>query len=278
VEEGQFFAFLGPNGAGKSTTINCICTLLAPDQGSVNVAGFEVGRQNVDVRRNIGIVFQESVLDLLLTVRENLEVRAGFYGLHGSAATARINEIAELLKIGDILNRRYGRLSGGQRRRCDIARALVNTPKLLFLDEPTTGLDPQTRIIVWDIIRQMQRTTKLTVFLTTHYMEESAAADYVCIIDHGKLSAQGTPEELRSRYSADILKLQGNLDALGGELNNLEIKYELNNDVLRVPVESSLKALDILKRIEPHLTGFEVVRGSMDDVFINVTGHAIREE
>lgn len=277
VEEGQFFAFLGPNGAGKSTTINCICTLLSSDSGSIRVAGFQVGKEDDAVRRSIGIVFQESLLDDKLTVYENLKTRAAFYGMGTLRTKSRIGEIASLLQIEDLLDRRYGKLSGGQKRRCDIARALLNTPKVLFLDEPTTGLDPQTRVKVWETIRSMQR-TGLTVFLTTHYMEESSAADSVCVLDHGKLVAFGSPGDLKKRYSSDTLKLEGPSAVIGEKLRAAGIRFIQENNFLRVPLENSLAALPVLRMLEPDLSGFEVVRGNMDDVFINITGHAIRED
>lgn len=277
VEEGQFFAFLGPNGAGKSTTISCLCTLLSPDSGSVHVAGFEVGKEDEEVRRNIGIVFQESLLDSKLTVKENLGMRAAFYGLTGARARSRIGKVAGQLQIADILDRRYGRLSGGQKRRCDIARALVNTPRILFLDEPTTGLDPQTRTTVWEIIRSMQK-TGLTVFLTTHYMEESSAADSVCVIDHGKIAASGTPGELKNRYTSDTLWLEGNLGAMGEKLRKAGFSFAVKNGRLAVAVGGSLSALSLLRELEPDLSDFEVIRGSMDDVFLRITGHDIRED
>lgn len=277
VEEGQFFAFLGPNGAGKSTTIHCICTLLTPDAGSIRVAGSFVGKQDDEVRRRIGIVFQESLLDQKLTVYENLKYRAAFYGLSGSRAKKRIDEVASLLQIGDLLPHRYGKLSGGQRRRCDIARALIHTPRILFLDEPTTGLDPQTRIAVWEIIRSMQR-TGLTVFLTTHYMEESATADYVCVMDHGGLVAGGTPAELKRRYSSDTLRLEGASDAMSQKLQAAGVKFVQEGRELKVPLPDSRAALPLLRMLEADIRSFEVVRGSMDDVFLGITGHAIRED
>jgi multidrug/hemolysin transport system ATP-binding protein len=242
------------------------------------VAGFEAIKQDNEIRNSIGLVFQDSVLDPILTVRENLKTRASFYGLSAHVINKRIDDISEQLFLSDILDRRYGKLSGGQRRRCDVARALVNSPKVLFLDEPTTGLDPQTRVKVWDMVRDMQKRTNMTVFLTTHYMEESASADYVCIIDGGKLSAQGTPAELRLKYSSDILKLQGNLEIINKALIDMGHKPRQEVDIIKLPVKSSKAALEILKKIEDEVTDFEVIRGTMDDVFINVTGHAIREE
>lgn len=278
VEDGSLFAFLGPNGAGKSTTINIICTLLAKTAGKVSVAGYEVGREDHKVRQEIGLVFQESILDELLTVKENIESRARFYGLSGPSLKKRLGMIAEVMGIGEILRRPYGHLSGGQRRRVDIARALVNTPKILFLDEPTTGLDPQTRIKVWDTVRYLQKEQHITVFLTTHYMEEAAAADDVAIIDKGRIVARGTPNELKDRYASDILRLYtGDLTSMQQTLRQMGITGEARSDAVFIQVKDSMKALEILKMVESKIEGFEVVKGSMDDVFIQITGKAIRE-
>jgi len=189
VNEGQLFAFLGPNGAGKTTTIDIICTLLKPDSGAVTVNGYTLGKQDDKIRKNIGIVFQDNLLDNLLTVKENLYTRGSFYGLSKKELLVAVEKAARAADVESFYNRPYGKISGGQRRRADIVRALVNTPKILFLDEPTTGLDPQTRKSVWDTIRNLQKGTGMTVFLTTHYMEEAAKADYVAVIDNGQISA-----------------------------------------------------------------------------------------
>jgi ABC-type multidrug transport system, ATPase component len=202
VETGKLFAFLGPNGAGKSTTIDMICTFLKPDGGTVTVDGFQLGKKDNDIRRTIGAVFQDGLLDNLLTAEENLRTRGALYGLRGAALNKAVAKALAAVNIEDLAKRQYGKLSGGQRRRCDIARALVNTPKVLFLDEPTTGLDPQTRKAVWDTVITLQKETDMTVFLTTHYMEEAAEADYVIVIDNGKIAAKGTPAELRSLFRA----------------------------------------------------------------------------
>ena len=207
VNEGELFAFLGPNGAGKTTTIDVICTLLAPDAGTVTVNGYKLGKNDDKIRQCIGVVFQDSILDNLLTVKENLFTRGSFYGMSQKQLAEAVKKAAGAADVSSFINRPYGKLSGGQRRRADIARALVNTPKVLFLDEPTTGLDPQTRKSVWDTIRSLQKDTGMTVFLTTHYMEEAAGADYVAIIDNGLISAKGTPGELREKYSSDTLHL-----------------------------------------------------------------------
>lgn len=280
VTEGDFFAFLGPNGAGKSTTINIISTLMNATSGSVEVDGLLRGERDAAIRGKIGVVFQDNMLDELLTVKENIEVRASFYGLTGAAFLRQLGNITEALNIGEFLNRRYGKLSGGQRRRADIARALINTPRVLFLDEPTTGLDPQTRIYVWDIIKKLRTENDMTVFLTTHYMEEAAEADDVAIIDHGKVVARGTPDELRVRYTKDILRVTPK----GGSDKDIKAFFEgrgfscaNGGGVCSVNVEDSMQALELLKQCQGMIENFEVRRGSMDDVFVNITGHAIRE-
>jgi multidrug/hemolysin transport system ATP-binding protein len=207
VESGKIFALLGPNGAGKSTTIDIICTFLKPDKGSVTVDGNVLGKDDNAIRMIIGAVFQDNLLDDLLTVEENLRVRGSFYGIKGERLKESLRKAAEVTGVGDLLRRPYGKLSGGQRRRCDIARALINTPKILFLDEPTTGLDPQTRKNVWETVSNLQKSTGMTVFFTTHYMEEASDADYVIIIDNGIIAAKGTPADLKEKYSSDKLSL-----------------------------------------------------------------------
>lgn len=278
VDEGKLFAFLGPNGAGKSTTINIVCTILSMTAGNVKVFGHQIGSADEAIRRDIGVVFQDSVLDKLLTVRENLSMRASFYGRSASEVASRLDQVAEITGIKEYLNRPYGKLSGGQRRRADIARALMNTPRVLFLDEPTTGLDPQTRARIWETIDGLKKKEGVTVFLTTHYMEEAAVADDVAIIDHGKIVARGTPDELRLKYSSDRLRLMPK-DAVKvtAALSELGEKFEAKQGVLEVRIKDSLASLPILGKIADDLLGFEVVRGDMDDVFISITGRKIRE-
>jgi multidrug/hemolysin transport system ATP-binding protein len=279
VSEGSLFAFLGPNGAGKTTTINSICTTLDKSAGDIRVNGFEVGKQDNEVRRSIGVVFQHSVLDNLLTVRENLEVRGSFYHIGRAGLKKRITYLADAVGLEEFIDRRYGTLSGGQRRRADVARALINTPRILFLDEPTTGLDPQTRLKVWSSLHEMQGREKMTVFLTTHYMEEAATADDVAIIDHGRIVAQGTPAALKARHSSDsLLIVPRDAGGIGPVLDGLGHKFTTKNDTVIVQVRDSLHALTVLKQVEAHVVSFEVIKGSMDSVFMNVTGHAIRGE
>ncbi len=278
VDTGTLFAFLGPNGAGKSTTIDMICTLLEPDNGHVMVNGFRLGKEDASIRSSIGVVFQDSVLDALLTVRENMEMRAGLYGLKGPLLTQSIKKAARAAEVEDFLDRRYGKLSGGQRRRADIARSLVNTPKILFLDEPTTGLDPQTRKNVWDTIRALQQEEGLTVFLTTHYMEEAANADYVAVIDKGTITAKGTPAALREEYSSDYLRMSvTDVKAVSDILYRQGIDFEANGTRIDIKLEKTMDALPVLKQLEKHLSGFEVISGSMDDAFLAITGGSVRD-
>jgi multidrug/hemolysin transport system ATP-binding protein len=276
VEKGSLFSFLGPNGAGKSTTINTICTLYKKNSGDIKVAGFELGKNDDEIRSRIGVVFQESVLDNLLTVRENIKLRAEFYGIKGKEFESRLNEIANVIKIEEFLDKKYGKLSGGQKRRADIARALINQPEILFLDEPTTGLDPQTRISVWDTLKKLQKEKGVTIFLTTHYMEEAAQSDRVLVIDHGKIVENDTPDNLRLKYSSDLLKVfPKNKEEL---IKLLDVKYSIKNDTFIIPVKDSIEALNILNSISDNLEAFEVVRGNMDDVFVSLTGKEIRGE
>ncbi len=272
VERGGLFAFLGPNGAGKSTTIDIICTFLKPDGGEVIIDGLTLGRDDEKIRGLIGVVFQDGLLDRLLTVEQNLRVRGSFYGLRGKELNEAVKNTASMCGITDILKRQYGKLSGGQRRRCDIARALINTPKILFLDEPTTGLDPKTRRMVWDIIVELQKTLGMTVFLTTHYMEEAAGADYVIVIDEGKISAKGTPAELKDRYSKDRLILSAkDMDTLCSKLDKINVSYTVTADSVTIETDGTMSALPVLDACRDHIYAFEVLKGTMDDAFLAIT-------
>jgi len=277
AEPGKLLAFLGPNGAGKSTTIDIICTFLKADSGSVMVNGYELGKRDDEIRQSIGAVFQDGLLDDRLTVEENLRVRGSFYGLGGRELTKTVEKALAAVSVSELAKRQYGKLSGGQRRRCDIARALVNTPEVLFLDEPTTGLDPQTRKAVWDTILNLQRETGMTVFLTTHYMEEAAEADYVIVIDNGEIAAKGTPAELRERYANDKLTLISTNGAVGQILEAKGLAYTRAGDRWVVKLESTMEALPLIEECREHISGFEVYAGTMDDAFIGITGKEIRE-
>ncbi len=278
VEQGKLFAFLGPNGAGKSTTIDIICTFLKQDEGTVTVDGKLVGKDDSAIRSEIGAVFQDGLLDQLLTIEENLRYRGGLYGLKGKKLSDAVKHTAEITGVTELLKRPYGKLSGGQRRRCDIARALIHTPKILFLDEPTTGLDPQTRKSVWETVSRIQKESGMTVFMTTHYMEEAAAADYVIIIDNGTISAKGTPAELKEKYSKDRLILTcKDTQTVADKLTEMGIAYKITADTIQIDLSATMEALSILEVCRYMISGFEVLKGTMDDAFIAVTGKEIRE-
>ena len=274
VREGELFAFLGINGAGKSTTINILCGVLDKDDGEVIVDGdAEVG--GAAAKSKIGVVFQDSVLDRELSVADNLRFRAGLYGLSGGEYAARLKELSSLLSLDGLLKRPLGKLSGGQRRRIDIARALLHSPKILILDEPTTGLDPQTRKAVWNCVDRLRRETGLTVFLTTHYMEEAAEADYVVILDGGRLAAEGTPVELKNAYASDFIRVYGETPALSALVEREHLSVSRRRDHLLIEVPSVAEAKRLLLTCPDAFPDFEVEKGKMDDVFLKVTGKAL---
>jgi len=275
VKEGELFAFLGVNGAGKSTTISIMCGQLAKDSGRVVVNGMDIDKEGANIKREIGVVFQNSVLDQPLSVTDNLENRAALYGITGTAAKKRINELAEMLEFGDLLKRTVGKLSGGQRRRIDIARALLQQPKLLILDEPTTGLDPQTRKTLWNVTASLRRELGMTVFLTTHYMEEAAEADYVVILDSGKIAAEGTPLTLKNTYTGDFVTLYGVAEE---SVKTLGCPYEKIRDAYRVAVPNTEAATQMILSAPSLFRDYEIVKGKMDDVFLSVTGKSLKEE
>lgn len=280
VEKGELFGFLGVNGAGKSTTINMLCTLFSPTAGDISICGYRLGKEDAEIRKRIGVVWQNNCLDERLTVKENLYVRGSLYGLKAQVLRENIDRVCEKLRLADVYTRRYEKLSGGQKRRCEIAAALVNTPEILFLDEPTTGLDPATRQLVWESIDRLREEDGMTVFLTTHYMEEAAKAKHIAIIDGGKMKEFGTPFELKERYARDKLRLlpKPGEEAEIKRLAETEIKEDQGGTVLELKLEDSMAALPILKRVETRISGFELVQGSMDDVFLNVTGKSLIQQ
>lgn len=269
VKEGELFAFLGINGAGKSTTISIICGQLAPDSGNVVIDGGSLDKNEQEIKNSLGIVFQNSVLDKALTVYDNLESRAALYGIYGKEFKARLDELSALLDFKDLLKRTVGKLSGGQLRRIDIARALLHSPKILILDEPTTGLDPQTRKILWNVISTLRKEKNMTVFLTTHYMEEAAEADYIVILDSGKISAEGTALELKNKYTGDFITLYGADEA---EVKTLSAPYEKISGAYRVSVENTKTATELILKHPEIFRDYEITKGKMDDVFLAVTG------
>lgn len=260
VEKGTMLGFLGVNGAGKTTVINMLATLLKPDEGTAEICKETLGKADGQIRKKIGIVYQQNCLDDLLSVEENLMCRGVIHGATKKEAKAQCKKLGEILKLNDILKKKYQSLSGGQKRRCEIAAALMHTPEILFLDEPTTGLDPATRVDVWNTIEQLQKTEKMTVFLTTHYMEEAAKADKIIIMDRGKIVTTGTPFELKETYATDKVKLF----------------YE-NGEEKEIAVTSTLEALPIIEKVRNEISGFEVIQGNMDDVFLNAIGRELTE-
>lgn len=269
VTRGELFAFLGVNGAGKSTTINILCGQLPRDGGQVEICGMTPEAHPNEIRQRLGVVFQSSVLDPVLTVRENLECRAALYGIRGQALQRRLETLTALLDFEDLLRRPVGKLSGGQRRRIDIARALIHEPEILVLDEPTTGLDPQTRQLLWHIVEELRREHHLTVFLTTHYMEEAAGADHVIILDHGQVAAEGTPLSLKNAYTGDFVSLYHVEEAA---VKALGAPYVPLADGFRLSVPDTAAATALIVQHPDLFRDYEITKGNMDDVFLAVTG------
>ena len=269
VREGELFAFLGINGAGKSTTISILCGQLSKDAGTVTIGGVDLDRDVTRIKRDLGVVFQNSVLDSALSVRDNLQSRAALYGITGKAFRTRLKELASLLDFEPLLNRPVGKLSGGQRRRIDVARALLHDPKILILDEPTTGLDPQTRRLLWNVIAGLREQRHMTVFLTTHYMEEAADADYVVILDSGKIAAEGTPLQLKNAYSGAFITLYGATEEQARQLGD---KVDALRDAYRVEVADTAAATALILKHPDIFRDYEITKGKMDDVFLAVTG------
>ena len=272
VKEGELFAFLGVNGAGKSTTISIICNTLRKDGGSVYVCDIDVNTESDDIKNAIGVVFQNTVLDKALSVRENLRHRASLYGIESDEFENRLKELASILDFNDFIDRQVGKLSGGQRRKIDIARALIHNPKILILDEPTTGLDPQTRTVMWNVVNELRLKTGMTVFLTTHYMEEASDADYVVIIDCGKIVAEGTPNALKNEFANDYLTVYNITEE---QAQKLCVDFVQVADGYRFTVKDTKIATELIVANPELFSDYEVVKGKMDDVFLSVTGKSL---
>lgn len=271
MEEGQLFAFLGPNGAGKSTSIHIITTFLKADEGTVLIDNLTLGKDDQRIRRLIGAVFQDGYLDHQLSIEENLKVRGSLYGMSAKELKQAVERVCALCDLNDIRKRRYGALSGGQKRRCDIARALLHRPKLLFLDEPTTGLDPKTRALIWDVIARLRKEEGMSVFLTTHYMEEAGDADEVVVLKQGMIQATGTPAELKRTYAHNHLRLYTKApQQLSKCLQAKEISYSRHVDVFEVALSDTLDALPLLEQLSGNYEDFEVILGTMDDAFLAI--------
>lgn len=269
VKTGELFAFLGVNGAGKSTTISIMCGQLKKDSGKVLICGGDIDRDKSAVTRRLGVVFQNSVLDGALSVKDNLKSRAALYGINGRAFKERLSELSRALDFENLLGRTVSKLSGGQRRRIDIARALFHRPEILILDEPTTGLDPQTRRLLWDVVTDLRKKENMTVFLTTHYMEEAADADYVVILDSGEIAAKGTPLELKNKFTGDFITLYG---ADEEQAKTLGLPFEKTGGAIRALVPDTAAATALITAHPSVFTDYEITKGKMDDVFLAVTG------
>lgn len=282
VKKGSLFSFLGMNGAGKSTTINIICSILKKDSGKIYVNGYDLDKDVNKIKEEIGIVFQNSVLDNDLTVYQNLKVRASFYGFSKKEEKEKINNIVNLLQLNEILDKPINKLSGGQKRRVDIARSMIHNPKLLILDEPTTGLDPKTRLMVWNLINEIRNKTGMNVFLTTHYMEEAEESTYIVIMNKGKIISEGTPLELKNKYTSDYIKAYLDKNEQLEELLNkdkIQYTYFVENNFYKIYIKNSELSVELLNKYKDYIKDFEILKGDMDDVFLNaINGYIINKE
>ena len=272
VKKGSLFAFLGLNGAGKSTTINIITSIIIKNSGKVFINGRDLDKESYKIKSEIGIVFQNSVLDGALSAKENLQIRSRYYGIKKNEWKEREKILIDMLDLSSFYDKPIAKLSGGQKRRVDIARAMVHNPKLLILDEPTTGLDPQTRVSVWNLINMLREKTGMTVFLTTHYMEEAEKATYIVVMNKGSIIAEGTPNELKNTYSSDYLILHSRREKKTDDILIQDYSYIYNNDLhfYKIKMKDTLSALDFLK-MHPEYSDFEIIKGNMDNVFLNIT-------
>lgn len=272
VKEGEFFSLLGINGAGKSTTISAMCAQIEFDDGDIYIDGENIKNNKNSVYNKIGVVFQESLLDKDLSVYDNLKFRAALYGIYNNEFESRLVNLCRLFEMKDLLNKTLKTLSGGQKRKVDIVRALLHNPKILILDEPTTGLDPKTRSLVWKNLNDMRKNNGLTIFLTTHYMEEVEDADYVVILDKGNIKCEGSPYYLKSNYASDYLIIYNVEESV---ISSLGYDYSKVNNGFKLKISNTSKALEILLSNKDLFKDFEVIKGSIDDVFLNVTGKTL---
>lgn len=278
VKKGELFGFLGVNGAGKSTTINMLCTLYPMTSGTASLCGFDLSTKKEEIRKRIGVVFQENTLDSRLTIQENLTYRSYLYDKDTKQIKKNLATVCELLEITDLLKQRYKNLSGGQRRRCEIARALLHQPEILFLDEPTTGLDPKTRNLVWNQIKYLKEELKVTIFLTTHYMEEAAKAEHIVVIDHGKIEADASPFALKEQYSSDKLRIKSNSPEMVREtIERFGFQSILDTNCITALLPNTIAALPLLQALEGQIDAFEVLQGTMEDAFLSITEQLKKE-
>ena len=286
VEQGEIYALLGPNGAGKTTLISLLTTLLLPTRGTAQVAGFDVVSQSADVRRRIAVTFQEVVLDGELTGRQVLDFHGRLYGIEGKTRKQRVLDLAALVELSDVLDRKSSTYSGGMKRRLELARGLMTAPQVLFLDEPTAGLDPQNRAGIWKYLRHLRDAEKITLLLTTHYMEEAEAlADRVGIIDHGQLVVEGAPADLIRRMGADVITVSGDGDAAAFEqkLRALDYISHITQHAARFQIgvdDGERRLADVVMTASSadfHLHQVSVARPSLADVFLAYTGYELRD-
>ncbi len=281
VKGGEIFGFLGPNGAGKTTTINMLCTLSKPSSGRATVNGYDIEKQRAGVRRSIGLVFQEPTLDEYLTAEQNLRFHAYAYKIPLRESRKRIDELLELVELADRRKSKVSTFSGGMKRRLEMARGLLHSPRVLFLDEPTLGLDPQNRRHIWDYIKGLRKKHKLTIFLTTHYMDEAENCNRITIIDHGKIIALDTPDKLKDSIGGDLVTLRAeDNDAAAEELKN---KYDISpiveNEEITFNISQGEKFLPkLIGGFSNRLVSISIRRPTLDDVFLKMTGRAIRDQ
>lgn len=275
VKSGELFSFLGINGAGKSTTINMICGELRKDSGTILVCDREVDSNDRYIKQKIGVVFQESILDKSLTVYDNLKIRAALYGIIGNNFIKRYDELSNMFDLKEIEKQTIKELSGGQKRRVDIARAIIHSPEILILDEPTTGLDPGTRKRIWKILNSLRKNSKLTIFLTTHYMEEAVDSDYIVILDKGSIVAEGTPLELKNKYAYDMILIYNISE---DEIKKLNKPYIRIRDGFKIEIKTLEEATELIIKNRNLFKDYEIVKGKMDDVFLNATGYDLEVE
>ncbi|MBB3086982.1 ATP-binding cassette domain-containing protein [Geodermatophilus sabuli] len=280
VETGQTYGFLGPNGAGKSTTIEMLCTIRNPTSGTARVAGYDVVRERDQVRRRIGLVFQQQTLDLQLTAEQNLRFHAELYGLSRADADRRIDEVLEMVALADRRSDTVQKFSGGMKRRLEIARGLVHAPQVLFLDEPTIGLDPQTRAAIWAYLHDLRRTTEITVFVTTHYMDEAEHCDRIAIMDNGEVVVEDTPEALKSSIGTDRIALRTDDDelAIARIRERLGVEAGVHEGQVTLAVAEGAQVVPrLFTELGVGIRSVTVTRPSLDDVFLTYTGRTIRD-
>lgn len=271
MQEGEFLALLGPNGAGKSTLISILCSLLQFEQGNITVCGHVLSKNNLQIRQNIGVVFQNSILDNILSLKNNLRLRCGFYNLTKKEAISRVNELANLCGLEDFMNQKVSTLSGGQRRKGDIARALIAKPSLLILDEPTTGLDPHSRLQIWQTIERLRKETSMAILLTTHYMEEAEKADQIIMMNHGEIITSGKVSELKKRFGGSTLTIYSNtLPMLQKTLKKRNITYVPIKGAVEIPIHKNANVLSLLRHVELYTDKFEVHSSSVEDAFLKI--------